>query len=560
MWNVNDEQKESTFHLETVKKSEAKNMTSKIQRAQDLLVLKHSILMQQLETKYMEHVNALLTQKTKLMVALQNAYHQQLEDLEGMGRDSNGHGQITTKGPITSLHDVLCGPSESLSGTMGCNGRSSSSSNSNGTVPSNLDQLEQLISSSGLESLGMNLGLNGLDNRGGTASEWTVLDSILSNLQVQNGGSNGCPVPDANTSSQSHSEGSSLSMLSTRSNNEGHGVSPHSNSGNSNPTTLSMPEIDVAALQRLVLPNIDDLMPCQLGPLPAQRVSTSTNGSNEGMVSGSNHENGGIDRSPNEPRKMNHKMVKMGEYRPPPKFAPFAATSISTVTSTNTATTTSTTTTNSVAEDDTTLTADHIPGSDRGTNRGSDRGSDRGSVRDSDRESHRSRKRSRAVMEDEVSSESEDGDTDDDETDDGDDDEGHSDDDDMKDGHGDVVSEERKRERERERKRRRSLKKEHGESRRAKKRRKSSMTSGSGSSEDEESGKPSCVCRRPPLGKMIRCGNEVCKIGLFHISCMRLFKGTPTLKWYCKQCRRYPSKSSIIKPEFKNLQRNASQW
>ena len=97
-------------------------------------------------------------------------------------------------------------------------------------------------------------------------------------------------------------------------------------------------------------------------------------------------------------------------------------------------------------------------------------------------------------------------------------------------------------------------KKEHktsdgGNSRRTKRRRKSSLSP----EKYDESGKPCCVCRRPPSNKMIKCGNSVCKTGLFHVSCMRLFKGMPTLKWYCMKCRRYQSKSNIIKPEFKKV-------
>ena len=124
-----------------------------------------------------------------------------------------------------------------------------------------------------------------------------------------------------------------------------------------------------------------------------------------------------------------------------------------------------------------------------------------------------------------------------------------TDDDDAKDGHGDAVSSKRKRPR--------KNRKNHGDSRRTKRRRKSASPS---PSEEDAVRSACCVCRRPPSGKMIKCGNSVCKIGSFHVSCMRLFKGTPTLKWYCKQCRRYPSKSSIIKPEFKNFERNDNEW
>jgi len=348
---------------------------------QDMLVLKHSILMQQIETKYMEHLNTLLTQKTKLMVALQSAYYKQRAELETQCGPESG-GEIED-----GLRDVLCG--------VGGDGNDAIS---NGMALPNLD-LEHLISGE-------------LATATATApSSSAVLGSILSNLSGQSTASSGCPQSDGNGSS----EESLLSMLSTRSSNERHAAD-----------TKAMPEIDVEALHRLVLPNIDELIP----PEPATP---------NGAEPAEHRETAQIARSPKDLRKSLGKT----EGSPPRSMA----------------------------------TAN--------------------------------RKRSRAVMEDEVSS-------------------------------GDSDSDREKK--------RKSSEQRKGRRKRAKSRHRAPRESERATTTDGVAA--CCVCRRPPAGQMIECHNALCKVGSFHLSCMRLFKGRPTLKWYCKDCRRYPSKSSIGKPEF----------
>lgn len=65
---------------------------------------------------------------------------------------------------------------------------------------------------------------------------------------------------------------------------------------------------------------------------------------------------------------------------------------------------------------------------------------------------------------------------------------------------------------------------------------------------DHESNKW-CVCQKPSLGDMIKCDNTLCSIQWFHWKCMRIMK-IPKDKWYCKSCRKYPTKSNLLHAKF----------
>jgi len=64
-----------------------------------------------------------------------------------------------------------------------------------------------------------------------------------------------------------------------------------------------------------------------------------------------------------------------------------------------------------------------------------------------------------------------------------------------------------------------------------------------------------CHCRTPSMGKMIRCDNKRCKIKWFHWKCCNLSRA-PNGKWFCKKCRRWPSKSNMLHTKFKDLDIN----
>ena len=58
-----------------------------------------------------------------------------------------------------------------------------------------------------------------------------------------------------------------------------------------------------------------------------------------------------------------------------------------------------------------------------------------------------------------------------------------------------------------------------------------------------------CLCQQPSIGKMIKCDNRLCGIQWFHWKCVRIAK-VPTNKWFCKSCRKYPTKSNLLHPKF----------
>ena len=65
---------------------------------------------------------------------------------------------------------------------------------------------------------------------------------------------------------------------------------------------------------------------------------------------------------------------------------------------------------------------------------------------------------------------------------------------------------------------------------------------------DHESNKW-CVCQQPSSGDMIKCDNVLCETQWFHWKCMRIMK-VPKDKWYCKACRKYPTKSNLLHAKF----------
>eukprot|EP01083_Nonionella_stella_P059576 155886_1 len=63
-----------------------------------------------------------------------------------------------------------------------------------------------------------------------------------------------------------------------------------------------------------------------------------------------------------------------------------------------------------------------------------------------------------------------------------------------------------------------------------------------------------CVCEQASNGKMIECDNNLCLIQWFHWRCVRILK-EPKDKWFCKACRKYPTKSNLLHPKFTKGQR-----
>ena len=51
-----------------------------------------------------------------------------------------------------------------------------------------------------------------------------------------------------------------------------------------------------------------------------------------------------------------------------------------------------------------------------------------------------------------------------------------------------------------------------------------------------------CFCRKTEQGAMLECKSDACKIGQFHLSCLRL-KKIPQKSWSCPDCRQITCKS-----------------
>ena len=55
-----------------------------------------------------------------------------------------------------------------------------------------------------------------------------------------------------------------------------------------------------------------------------------------------------------------------------------------------------------------------------------------------------------------------------------------------------------------------------------------------------------CYCNGPESGTMIACDNPQCTTEWFHLTCLKL-TSTPRGKWYCPDCRKFPSLNKRIK-------------
>ena len=483
-------------------------MTTAKQKAQDALILQHSLMLQRLDTKYMLHFDALMAQKTRIMIALQRSFHQQMDELDAMKRVEK------SKESVSSLEQPSMSTNQNGKNQIALSQNNGSSSpNFEGFVASNVHHhdLEQIIHNLWNDGPNLNDGLETFEidkflerqsaKLPSESAMDSVMDSVLSSVPPSE------PIQPSESSQSADSLQTAPSSVpstttttdidaNTRTgcNNEAydsnvvnHTAPVPANSVPANPiptnpvptnpvptntTAIQMPMIDFKALNQIVLPKIEEVIRSPHQTEKVQNISTHS----PAIKPTTDHKICGNDPSPITSRDNKQEnqcsLRDSGDTATPPILAKESNS-------------------NSIA-----LKSDKKPQNNN-----------------SHLKVERNSKRSRAVMEDEVSSESD------------------SDGEKEEDGDWKSMEENNKR----------------NKGRKDRKRRKLSVN------EVEQNGAPCCVCKRPPARKMIKCANSVCPIGLFHVSCMRLFKGTPKLKWYCKQCRRYPSKANILKEEFRTM-------
>merc|ERR1712228_269565 len=59
-----------------------------------------------------------------------------------------------------------------------------------------------------------------------------------------------------------------------------------------------------------------------------------------------------------------------------------------------------------------------------------------------------------------------------------------------------------------------------------------------------------CTCKKVlSEEKRIKCDNSLCAVQWYHWKCARI-SNKPSYEWYCKQCRKYWTKSNILHPKF----------
>merc|ERR1712228_782667 len=59
-----------------------------------------------------------------------------------------------------------------------------------------------------------------------------------------------------------------------------------------------------------------------------------------------------------------------------------------------------------------------------------------------------------------------------------------------------------------------------------------------------------CTCKKLlSEEKRIKCDNSLCAVQWYHWKCARI-SNKPSYEWYCKQCRKYWTKSNILHPKF----------
>ena len=54
--------------------------------------------------------------------------------------------------------------------------------------------------------------------------------------------------------------------------------------------------------------------------------------------------------------------------------------------------------------------------------------------------------------------------------------------------------------------------------------------------DDSDNNDKICKCKKPVYGRVIKCGNSLCKVSFYHYGCVEL-RRKPRKTWYCNDCQ-----------------------